>query len=89
MALWKKVSLTVAERGWYAKFTQHADLRDALLGTGDMVLVEASPVDTVWGIGLNPSDPMALDPECWRGMNLSGRALMRVRERLFLNLLTV
>ncbi|MFD7659407.1 NADAR domain-containing protein, partial [Actinosynnema sp. NPDC059797] len=59
-----------------------ADLRTSLLSTGDRVLVEASPVDRIWGIGLAADDERALDPASWRGLNLLGEALTRVRELL-------
>jgi ribA/ribD-fused uncharacterized protein len=61
------------------KFGQHADLRAWLVGTGDRVLVEASPTDRVWGIGLAAADERATDPARWRGLNLLGFALMRAR----------
>ena len=64
------------------KFAQNAALKAFLLATGDQVLVEASPKDTVWGIGLDASDPAARDPWQWRGLNLLGFALMTVRDRL-------
>ncbi|MCO6007654.1 NADAR family protein [Actinoallomurus purpureus] len=65
-----------------AKFGQHPALRDFLLATGDRVLVEASPYDTVWGIGLSASQPEARHPAQWRGLNLLGFALMDVRGSL-------
>jgi ribA/ribD-fused uncharacterized protein len=65
-----------------AKFGQHPDLRDFLLGTGDRVLVEAAPDDRVWGIGLAADDPRAASPDTWRGQNLLGFALMAVRAQL-------
>jgi ribA/ribD-fused uncharacterized protein len=46
------------------------------------VLVEASPVDRIWGIGLAGDDPRAEHPDQWRGLNLLGFALMEVRLRL-------
>ncbi len=49
---------------------------------GRRVLVEASPLDRIWGIGLAADDPRAGDPYRWRGLNLLGFALMRVREQL-------
>jgi ribA/ribD-fused uncharacterized protein len=64
------------------KFGQNPDLRTYLLGTGDRVLVEASPTDRVWGIGLAASDERATDPTRWRGLNLLGFALMQARADL-------
>ncbi len=64
------------------KFAAHGGLRSFLLGTGDRVLVEASPVDRVWGIGLAADDEAAADPARWRGPNLLGFALMEARRRL-------
>jgi hypothetical protein len=64
------------------KFSQHPELRKFLLGTAGRVLVEASPVDRVWGIGLAQDDPRATKPAQWRGLNLLGFALMEARSRL-------
>ncbi len=65
-----------------AKFSQNVALRTFLLGTGDRVLVEASPVDTIWGTGVAADDPDAENPHAWTGLNLLGFALMEVRARL-------
>ncbi|NGN64391.1 NADAR family protein [Streptomyces sp. A7024] len=79
---WAAHRYDIVVRGNEAKFGQHPDLRDYLLRTGDRVLVEASPVDRVWGIGLAADDERAQTPAEWRGLNLLGLALMDVRERL-------
>jgi ribA/ribD-fused uncharacterized protein len=65
-----------------AKFGRHSPLKNFLLGTGNRVLVEASPTDTVWGIGLSAAQPEARHPSQWRGLNLLGFALMDVRTSL-------
>ena len=65
-----------------AKFAQHPALGDYLAGTGERVLVEASPVDRVWGVGLAADDPRAGKPRAWRGLNLLGFALADVRAQL-------
>ena len=69
-------------RGNAAKLTQSAKLRAFLVGTRPAVLVEASPVDSIWGIGMAADDPRAGDPRQWQGLNLPGFALMVVRDRL-------
>jgi ribA/ribD-fused uncharacterized protein len=65
-----------------AKFTQNANLGQLLISTADRTIVEASPKDTVWGVGLSEDDPRILDPSQWRGTNLLGKALMQVRSCL-------
>lgn len=69
-------------RASVAKFGQAPGLRGFLLSTGDKVLVEASPLDNIWGIGLAATDPQANDPNTWNGPNLLGFALIEARRRL-------
>jgi ribA/ribD-fused uncharacterized protein len=78
---WTAARWRIVVRGNQAKFAQNPDLRAFLESTGDRVLVEASPVDRIWGIGLAEGDPAAENPERWRGLNLLGFALMEVRAR--------
>ena len=79
---WRQHRRQLVVDGNHAKFSQHADLLEFLLGTGSRVLVEASPVDRVWGIGLAADDERADNPRQWRGLNLLGFALMDVRDAL-------
>lgn len=81
-ARWSACRFDLVVAGNRAKFSQHAALESFLLSTGDQVLVEASPVDAVWGIGLAAGDPRAHDPAQWAGLNLLGFALMDVRAEL-------
>ncbi|GAA2603551.1 NADAR family protein [Streptomyces roseoviolaceus] len=81
-ALWERERFRIVVDGSVHKFAAHPELREFLLNTGESVLVEASPVDRVWGIGLAANDEAASDPERWRGPNLLGFALMAARERL-------
>ena len=83
-------SLTTFTRDFYVlpkfknllKFQQNKGLGMFLLGTNERVLVEASPVDTIWGVGLAADNKSIENPNLWRGLNLLGFALMEVRERL-------
>ena len=68
--------------GNVAKFHQNPALGGFLAATGTRVLVEASPYDQIWGIGLRASDPRATDPDRWQGLNLLGFTLMQVRAHL-------
>ena len=81
-AKWNRVRLKIVTEANAAKFAQHPNMKDFLLGTGESVLVEASPYDRVWGIGLAKNDPRALNPAEWQGKNLLGFALMKVRRDL-------
>lgn len=80
--VWDKFKYDLVLEGNQHKFSQHADLKEFLLRTGEKVLVEASPTDTVWGIGLAGDDPAAANPVLWKGENLLGFALMEVRSKL-------
>ena len=80
--LWKTIRPQVMRRGLRAKFQQNPELLLALLGTGNAILAECAPRDAIWGIGLGIDDPRSEDTKEWRGRNLLGRALMRVREDL-------
>ncbi|WP_338701066.1 NADAR family protein [Streptomyces sp. Q6] len=80
--VWERERFAVVVEGSVHKFASDPALRGYLLTTGDRVLVEASPVDRVWGIGLAADDPAAQDPRRWRGPNLLGFALMEARARL-------
>src|SRR4051812_9119459 len=81
-ATWSLFREGVVFAGNYARFSQNADQRELLLATRGTTLVEASPHDRIWGIGLAADDPRAKDRTQWRGLNLLGDALTRVREVL-------
>ena len=68
--------------GLHDKFSQDDDLKKKLLATGNETLVEASPFDRIYGIGLRENDLRALNKKTWRGQNLLGYTLMKVREAL-------
>ncbi len=81
-AVWNANCRRLVTVGNVAKFGQNADLRAFMLGTAEQVLVEASPQDRIWGIGLAADDERANHPDTWQGQNLLGFALMDVRTEL-------
>lgn len=81
-AVWKSRCFEIVVAGNVAKFGHDPAMRAYLLGTANRVLVEASPRDQIWGIGLGAANDRATDPRQWRGRNLLGFALMEARSRL-------
>jgi ribA/ribD-fused uncharacterized protein len=79
---WDEFKFEIVVNGNLHKFIQYPELKSFLLDTTDQVLVEASPRDRTWGIGLSGENPAARDPARWRGENLLGFALMEVRNKL-------
>lgn len=79
-AAWAAHRFDAVVEGNVHKFEQNPTLRAFLVNTGNRVLVEAAPRDTIWGVGRGAEK--AVDPHQWRGLNLLGFALMIVRERL-------
>jgi ribA/ribD-fused uncharacterized protein len=80
--VWERERERIVKDGNRAKFTQNAELLALLLATKGTTLVEASPYDKIWGIGLAASDPRAQDPKQWRGKNLLGKVLTELRDEL-------
>jgi ribA/ribD-fused uncharacterized protein len=79
---WDEKKYQVVKQGNYLKFSQNEGLKQFLIQTKNKIIVEASPVDIIWGIGLAENNPKALNPAEWRGENLLGFALMEVRDQL-------
>lgn len=81
-AVWERERERIVYEGNHAKFTQSPPLLAALLATAGTELVEASPLDRIWGVGLGAENPSIQDPSQWRGLNLLGKVLTRLREDL-------
>lgn len=79
---WEEVARDVVFNANYAKFNQHEDLKEKLLATENKIIVEASPWDCIWGIGLRADDKKILDPKNWRGTNWLGEEIMDVRKKI-------
>lgn len=80
--LWDSRCFDIVKRGNLAKFSQNPELWEFLKNTRSRILVEASPRDRIWGIGMGKNNPAALSPLTWRGANLLGFALTQVRDLL-------
>ncbi len=81
-SIWDEHKFEIVKQGNIYKFQQHDALKNYLLQTGNRVLVEASPYDRIWGIGLSKDSSYIEDPYTWKGENLLGFALMEVRDEL-------
>lgn len=79
---WMEIADSVVYYGNSHKFDQHPALRNQLLMTEGTMLVEASPYDLRWGIGLSSDDARALVQSEWRGENRLGKILTQIREEI-------
>lgn len=80
--IWDNVKFDVIVAGNMARFREDELGRNFLFESDPLILVEASPTDLVYGVGLGENDPLILDENNWRGQNLLGKALMKVRTEL-------
>lgn len=83
--IWEKECIDIVYRGNLAKFTQNPELLEALLRTKGTTLVEASPLDKIWGVGLAEDNPKIKHRQNWKGKNLLGEILTRIRDELSAN----
>lgn len=81
-SVWDGHKYEIVVAGNLAKFSQNEGLRAFLLSSKNRVLVEASPYDQVWGVGMAADEEKIENPTCWKGENLLGFALMEVRDQL-------
>jgi ribA/ribD-fused uncharacterized protein len=80
--VWDDHKFSIVMKGNYFKFSQDEELKSFLLSTKKRVLVEASPRDFIWGVGMSQDDEGVNNPNLWKGQNLLGYALMEVRDQL-------
>ncbi|MDE6775961.1 MAG: NADAR family protein [Ruminococcus sp.] len=80
--IWNNNKTAIVIKGNYAKFSQNQELKEFLLNTGNRILVEASPYDKIWGIGMSANNSGIENPNCWNGENLLGFCLMEVRDMI-------
>ena len=79
---WNDRRMEIVIQGNILKFSQNEDLQTFLINTKERILVEASPIDEIWGVGLSKDSDKIYNPNTWRGLNLLGFALMEVRNIL-------
>jgi ribA/ribD-fused uncharacterized protein len=77
---WKKYRVEIYTKHCKAKFTQNEHLKQKLIETRNTTLVEASPNDKIWGIGLHERDAKKTHPSKWPGTNLLGQLLTKIRD---------
>lgn len=80
--IWEENCKRFVYDGNYAKFTQNPKILKVLMDTGNTKLVEASPSDNIWGIGLGENDAKRIPEEKWPGTNWLGEVLTELRENL-------
>jgi len=80
--IWDEHARDIVYKGNYAKFDQNRYLKELIFESAGTTLVEASPFDHIWGIGLESTDRRAHNRETWRGKNWLGEVLTRVRDDL-------
>lgn len=78
--IWNQHRTDIVINGNVAKFSQNQELKYFLLNTNSRILVEASPHDNIWGIGMDSKDTRCENPNLWDGENLLGFCLMEVRD---------
>ena len=80
--IWNGIRQIVVYEGLLAKFSQNEDIKNQLLNTGNEVLVECSATDKIWAISLTIDNVDSKDMTKWKGQNLLGFSLMKVRDKL-------
>jgi ribA/ribD-fused uncharacterized protein len=80
--IWDQHKFTIMCKVLLAKVNQHKIIKDLLLTTQDATIVEASPLDDIWGIGLGAKKAALVGPSKWKGQNLLGKAWEYVRNEI-------
>lgn len=82
-SIWDKNKIDIVRQGNIYKFEQNPDLLKVLMDTRGRILVEASPYDRIWGIGIASNNKDASNPHRWKGQNLLGFILTDIRDNYF------
>jgi ribA/ribD-fused uncharacterized protein len=76
--IWSKYSKDIVTIANYLKFSQNKELLENLLDTKNKKIIETSPYDKIWGIGLKETSKKVYDTETWNGKNYLGKCIMKV-----------
>lgn len=85
--VWIKHRVSYVAKGNFEKFSQNEDIKQELLNTGNTIMAESNYFDKIWAIGIKESDPNAVSPSKWKGLNLLGKILTNLREKFKLELI--
>jgi ribA/ribD-fused uncharacterized protein len=85
-SIWIKHRVSYVAKGNFEKFSQNEDIKQELLNTGNTIMAESNYFDKIWAIGIKESDPNAVSPSKWKGLNLLGKILTNLREKFKLDL---
>jgi ribA/ribD-fused uncharacterized protein len=80
--MWDIVKFKIVKRANFLKFSQNEELKKQLLATKNKIIVEASPYDKIWGIGMSVEQAQKTTEDKWNGLNLLGKAIMDARDKL-------
>lgn len=78
--VWEAAARDIVYRGNYHKFIQNPEMLNKLKATAGTLLVEASPYDKIWGIGIDVKEAKA--GKKWQGTNWLGEVLTVLRDNL-------
>ena len=84
--LWKEKREGIIYSGSRLKYGQNEDMKQKLLSTKGTIMVEASPWDKIYGVGMRKTDSRISDPSNWEGLNLLGKGLTNLRYEFTLDL---
>jgi len=80
--IWEFARSEIVLKGNRLKFHQNEGLKNELLKTEGTTIVESSPYDKIWGVGLGESDERIMKRQTWQGLNLLGEILTEIRDEI-------
>lgn len=84
--VWNDIRFDAMYNAIKLKFDNNEPLKKELMSYNDKTFVEASPIDRIWGIGMSEDNPDADDESKWKGQNLLGKALTKLRDEYLMSM---